>query len=127
MHHIHRSLALILALVLALTAFAYPVFAANESLEIKDNLYSEDIGLRVKLSATVDHPETAFRVTGPEGDVTIASVTPDKYNIYTITFAEPLKRYHDYTIHCLDAQSPPVRPQLLFHRGIREPVYLHRE
>ena len=110
MHHIHRSLALILALVLALTTFAYPVFATNESLEIKDNLYSEDIGLRVKLSATVDNPETAFRVTGPEGDIAITSVTPDKYNIYTITFAEPLKLYHDYTIHCLDAQSPLYAP-----------------
>ena len=46
-HRIHRALALLLALVLALTAFACPVFAAEaEEIQIKDNIYHEDVGVR---------------------------------------------------------------------------------
>ena len=109
-YRIHRSLALLLALVLALTAFACPVFAEETPLEIKDNLYTEGVGVKVRLSAPVDNPETAFRITGPDGDVPIASVTPGKSNIYTVVTEEPLKLYYDYTIHCLDAQSPLYAP-----------------
>ena len=104
-HRIHRALALLLALVLALTAFACPVFAAEaKEIQIKDNIYHEDVGVRVKLSAAVDDPSTAFTILGPDGEVAIASVTPGKYNIYTIVTAEPLNLYHDYTLRCLGAE-----------------------
>ena len=110
-HRIHRVLALLLALVLALTAFACPAFAAEEAeIQIKDNIYKEDVGIRVKLSAAVDDPDTAFKIIGPEGEVAIASVTPDKSNIYTIVTAEPLDLRCEYTIRCLGVETKLYTP-----------------
>ena len=110
-HRIHRALALLLALVLALTTFACPIFAAEEGeIQIKDNIYKEGVGIRVKLSAAVDDPDTAFKVIGPEGEVAIASVTPDKNNIYTIVTAEPLNLYYEYTLSCLGVETKLYTP-----------------
>ena len=110
-HRIHRALAMILALVLALTAFACPAFAAEEApIQIKDNLYKEGVGVRIKVSAPLDDPDTAFKITGPDGEVAITSVTPDKNNIYIIVTAEPLNLQYDYTISCLGVESKLYTP-----------------
>ena len=99
-----RSLALLLALMLTLSVCVCPVFALDEPpVQIVDNLYSEATGLRIKVSAELADPDTAFTVNGPQGQVAIKSVAadPNKKNTYTIFFEEPLDLYYAYTISCM--------------------------
>ena len=106
-----RVTALLLVLILALFICVSPAMAAQEvAIEIKDNSYSSDGIIRVKLSAPVDDPASAFQITGPNGQAAITSVTPEKNNIYTIVLAEPLDLYYDYTIACMGAEMTLYTP-----------------
>ena len=110
-HYFHRTLALLLALMLTLSVCVVPAMATEEKqIQIRDNLYKEGSGIRVKLSAALDDPDTAFKITGPDGEVPITSVTAEKGNIYTLAIAEPLNLYHEYTLSCLGAVSKIYLP-----------------
>ena len=107
----HRFTSFALVLILVLSVCVFPAMAAEEAqIKIRDNIYKEGVGVRVKLSAPVDDPDTAFKITGPEGEVTIVSVTAEKNNTYTIVTAEPLKLYYDYTLSCLGVESKLYTP-----------------
>ena len=88
--HLHRSIALILVLTLFLLALPA---AAAEEITVRNNLYREGVGIRVSMSDTVNDPENAFSVIGPDGALTITSVTAEG-KIYTIVTEEEI----DYTI-----------------------------
>ena len=97
----HRAAALLLVLMLTLSVCVLPAFATEDNaFKIVDNLYNEQTGLRVKVSAALETPDTAFTVTGPDGNVAIKSVTPGKNNVYTLELAEELKLYNEYTVTC---------------------------
>lgn len=93
--------AVVLALALTLSVCVCPVFAAEgDPLKITYNIYKEDTGLTVLLNQAVENP--VFTVTGPEGEVTIKSVSenPKLYNSYILAFEEPLKLYYTYQVTC---------------------------
>ena len=92
--HLHRSIALILVLTLFLLAL--PATAAEE-VTVRNNLYREGVGIRVSMSDTVNDPENAFSVIGPDGALTITSVTAEG-KIYTIVTEEEIDLRNDYTL-----------------------------
>ena len=92
-----RILAIGLALMLALSAFVTPALAAEE-VTLRDNLYTVGSGLKISLSAPIDDADTAFTVTGPDGVVSITSVTAEGEKSYILTFEQELDLYEDYTI-----------------------------
>ena len=67
-------------------------------IKVKENAYKEGIGLRVAMTAAITDADKAFTVTGPDGDLTISSVSDDGNNIYTIVLAEELDLYASYTL-----------------------------
>lgn len=92
--HLHRLTATLLILVLVL--LPTPV-AAQEEITIRNNLYREGMGIRVSMSDTLDDPQNAFTVIGPEGALTITSVTAEG-KIYTIVTQEKIDLRNDYTL-----------------------------
>jgi len=92
--HLHRIAALLLVLVLVLPVL--PAAAAEEA-TVRDNLYREGVGIRVSMSTTVEDPENAFSVIGPDGALTIISVTEES-KIYTIVTEEEIDLRNDYTL-----------------------------
>lgn len=95
-----RAAAIMLVLAMALSVCPFPAFALDVPFRIENNLYSVEDGLRVYLSYDVADPNTAFTVTGPDGNVTIASVTAEKNAVYVLQFAEPLALSNEYTLTC---------------------------
>lgn len=85
-----------LLLILVLVSMAIPV-SATEEITIRNNLYREDVGIRVSMSDTIEDPENAFKVIGPEGELTIISVTAEG-KIYTIVTEETIDLRNDYTL-----------------------------
>ena len=92
--HLHRSIALILVLTLFLLALPA---AAAEEITVRNNLYREGVGIRVSMSDTVNDPENAFSVIGPDGALSITSVTAEG-KIYTIVTEEEIDLRNDYTL-----------------------------
>ena len=89
-----RIIALILALILVLPVI--PV-AATEEATVRNNLYREGVGIRVSMSATLEDPDNAFSVIGPDGALTITSVTAEN-KIYTIVTEEKIDLGNDYIL-----------------------------
>ena len=92
--HLHRSIALILVLTLFLLALPA---AAAEEITVRNNLYREGVGIRVSMSGTVENSENAFSIIGPDGALTISSVTAEG-KIYTIVTEEEIDLRNDYTL-----------------------------
>ena len=92
-----RSFSLLLAFVLVFGILACPVFAQENIPTLRDNLYRVDVGIRVSMSGTLEDPEKAFSIMGPEGELTITSVTAEG-KIYTIVTQEPINLQKEYTI-----------------------------
>ena len=92
--HIHRITALLL--ILTLTLLALPA-AATEEATVRNNLYREGVGIRVSMSASLEDPEKAFSVIGPDGPLTISSVSAEG-KIYTIVTAEKIDLRNEYTL-----------------------------
>lgn len=90
----HRITALFLILTLVLLPL--PV-SATEEITVRNNLYREGVGIRVSMSATLEDPQNAFSVIGPEGPLTITSVTAEA-KIYTIVTQEKIDLRNDYTL-----------------------------
>ena len=92
--HLYRFIAIIL--VLTLVSLPFPAMAADE-VTVRNNLYREGVGIRVSMSSTLDDPMNAFSVIGPEGELTISSVTADG-KIYTIETQEKIDLRNAYTL-----------------------------
>ena len=109
-NHFRRAAALMLALMLVLSVCVVPTMADETLLAIEDNLYKDETGLRVRLNQTVEDP--VFTVMGPEGEVSIKSVTlaTDRKNTYVIEFDEPLNLYWEYTVQCNDVVAKVNAP-----------------
>ena len=90
----HRLIAMILVLALALLPF--PASAAEE-ITVRNNLYREGVGIRVSMSAELDDPMNAFSVIGPDGALTISTVTQEG-KIYTIVTEEIIDLRNDYKL-----------------------------
>lgn len=92
--HLYRFIAMML--VLTLVSLPFPAMAAEE-VTVRNNLYREGVGIRVSMSSTLDDPMNAFSVVGPEGELTISSVTADG-KIYTIETQEKIDLRNAYTL-----------------------------
>ena len=96
MKKVHRLRIIALLMVLTLILLAIPVAAAEEA-TVRNNLYREGVGIRVSMSAALNDPENAFSVMGPEGALTITSVTAEG-KIYTIVTEEKIDLRNTYTL-----------------------------
>ena len=107
----HRFIAAALVLMLMLSLCILPV-AATETKEVtfRDNLYRLDGTVRVRLTATIDDYESAFTVTGPNGQIGITAVNPEGTNTYILTLAEKLDLKYEYTITFRDQSSKLYTP-----------------
>ncbi len=115
MNHVkfRRPAAMVLALVLLLTTLVCPVLAAEENeVTIRDNVYRIGVGVRVAMTDAVADPNNDFSITGPDGEVTITSVTVEKTRIYTLATAEPLDLEAEYTLHYKDQTCPIYLPSI---------------
>ena len=92
--HSPRLTALLLVFVLIISAL--PVSAAEEA-TVRNNLYRDGVGIRVSMSATLEDPENAFSILGPDGELTIASVSSEG-KIYTLVTKEEIDLRKDYTL-----------------------------
>lgn len=92
-----RILAALLALTLLAGTAVFPVFAAEEEITVKNNVYREGVGIRVSMSAKVENPETEFAVIGPDGPIVITSVK-EEGKIYTLVPQDALDLRAEYTL-----------------------------
>ena len=97
-HLFKRVGTMMLALMLVLSCLVIPASAEGEAPKLRDNAYKEGIGIRVAMSGPLEDPMSAFVITGPDGVLTIAEVTDDGSNIYTIHTAEEIDVLAAYTI-----------------------------
>lgn len=97
MNHFRRIASLLLAVVLLSVWFAVPVAAEEDAPSVRNNLYREGVGIRVSMSGTIENPETAFSVIGPDGPLTITSVTAES-KIYTIVTEEAIDLRCEYIL-----------------------------
>ena len=110
-HHFRRLLAAMLALMLTLSLCVLPVLADEApELEIRDNLYSTEGTIKVRLSSAIADFAEAFSVIGPDGQTAIASVSEEKNNTYILTLAEKLDLRLEYTLRCHSAESKIYMP-----------------
>jgi len=80
-------------------------------IKITATKYREGQGIRLKLSAALGtDPMTAFTVIGSEGPMTIASVSDDGNNIYTIVTQEPIDLYQTYSVSFQGTEYPIMMP-----------------
>ena len=109
--YLRRFLSAALVLLLVLSVCVLPVVADEApELAIRDNMYSIDGTLEVKLNTSVADADNAFSVTGPDGQIAITAVTEKKTNTYVLTLAEKLDLQLDYTLRCQGAESPVYMP-----------------
>ena len=93
-----RIFSLLLALILAAGTFALPTKAAeDEEITLRDNLYRDGVGIKVSMSDELADPEHAFSIIGPDGELTITSVTGEG-KIYTIVTEQTIDLREHYTI-----------------------------
>ena len=92
-----RFLSVICVIALAMSLLLCPVSAEAEEPTVRDNLYREGVGIRVSMSEKISDPEKAFAVIGPDGALTITSVTEES-KIYTIVTAEAINLRYDYKL-----------------------------
>ena len=80
-------------------------------IKITATKYREGQGIRLKLSAVLGiDPMTAFTVNGPDGPMTIASVSDDGNYIYTIVTQEPIDLYQTYSVSFQGTEYPIMMP-----------------
>ena len=91
-----RFVSLLCVLAMTVTFLFCPVLA-EEEITVRNNLYREGIGIRVSMSDKLADPQNAFSVIGPEGPLTIVSVTEES-KIYTIVTQEQIDLRCDYTL-----------------------------
>ena len=103
-----RVVAIILLGALILGLLPMIVLAEETDATIKQTLYREDVGVRVAMSAPIDPEE--LTVTGPAGEVAIASRSDDGKNIYTLVPREPLDVTATYTLHYRSSEMAITMP-----------------
>ena len=68
--------------------------------KVKETYYQEGTGIQAVTTEPVKNAAKAFTVTGPDGALTIASVTDNGSNTYTITTEETMDPFASYTLSC---------------------------
>ena len=102
-----RIIAILLLGALLLSFLPLAALGA-EDVRIKQTLYKEGVGVRVAMSAPIDPAD--LTVTGPQGEVAIASRTDDGKNIYTLVPEQPLDVTASYTLHYQDQEAAITMP-----------------
>ena len=91
-----RFASLLCVLAMTIGFLLCPVMA-EEDITVRNNLYREGIGIRVSMSDKLADPEAAFSILGPDGPLTILSITEES-KIYTIVTEEQIDLRCDYTL-----------------------------
>ena len=68
--------------------------------KVREAVYTAGKGIRVSTTAPVENAADGFAVTGSGGAVSIASVTDEGNNVYSIVTAEDLDPFGTYTLTC---------------------------
>ena len=93
-----------------------------ENIRIKQTLYKEDVGIRAAMSAPIDPAE--LTVTGPQGEVAIASRSDDGNNIYTLVPEQALDVTAAYVLHFRGTEAAITMP-LYFSTKAFESAYTY--
>jgi len=80
-------------------------------IKVKEAVYQEGTGIVAELTETLPDAENAFRLSGTEGDVAIASVTSEGSR-YILATEEPLDRMGVYTLSCQGADYTVRMPNV---------------
>ena len=91
-----RIIAILLLGSLLLGLIPMIALATEVDATIKQTVYKEGIGVRVAMSAPIDPEELV--VTGPSGEISIASRSDDGNNIYTLVPETELDVTAAYTL-----------------------------
>ena len=91
-----RFVSLLCVLAMTMSFLLCPVLA-EEEIVVRNNLYREGIGIRVSMSDKIANPENAFTILGPDGELTILSVTEES-KIYTLVTEEEIDLRCEYTL-----------------------------
>ena len=120
---IKRIIAIVLLGALVLGLLPLAVFAEETAeIRVKQTLYREGVGIRVAMSAPIDPAE--LTVTGPAGEVAIASRSDDGKNIYTLVPQEPLDVQAAYVLHFRGTETPITMP-IFYSTAAFEALYTY--
>ena len=92
--------------------------------KVREVSYKDGTGILASMTAALEDAASAFTVTGPDGDLTIASVTGDDRNVYTIVTEEPIDLFASYTLSC-DGQTYSVRMPSVYSTEDFEKAYTY--
>ena len=67
-------------------------------IKLTDCKYEDGLGVRVKMTTEIENASEAFKLTGPEGEITITSVSGGKDGAYVLFTAEKLDLLKNYTL-----------------------------
>ena len=81
-------------------------------IKVKEAVYKEGTGIQVSMTAPLSDASTAFTLTGPEGNVTIASVEDKGNGKYLLLTESELDLYSDYTLTCGDGSYEVKMPNV---------------
>ena len=105
---IKRIVAILLLGSLLLGLIPLVALGTEADATIRQTVYKEGIGVRVAMTAPID-PEELI-VTGPAGEVAIASRSDDGSNIYTLVPEEELDVTAAYTLRYRGSEAPITMP-----------------
>ena len=103
-----RIIAILLLGSLLLGLIPMIALATETDATIRQTVYKEGIGVRVAMSAPIDPEELV--VTGPSGDISIASRSDDGSNIYTLVPETELDVTAAYTLHYRSSEMAITMP-----------------
>ena len=92
--------------------------------KVKEAVYQAGKGIQVTMTAAMADPAAAFTVTGPQGELTLLSVTDNGSNRYTIIPQEALDLMASYTLTC-EGASYPIRLPGVYSTEAFEAAYTY--
>ena len=107
--HLLRILSLVMVLAMLSGLCVLPAAAEDDEITVRDNLYREGVGIKVAMSHTLENPDSAFSIVGPEGELTISSVTAEA-KVYTIVTEEEIDLRNNYTLIFNGKEHPIYLP-----------------
>ncbi len=122
--HVIRCLCLVLALVICAGLLPGHVSAAQSDIYVRDTAYKENNGILAAMSGQLEEPDSAFTVTGPEGQMTITSVEETENRIYRIETAEEIDVYSSYTL-TFNGETMDIRMPILYSTNAFEEEYTY--
>ena len=81
-------------------------------IKLTDCKYEEGLGVRVKMTAPIENASEAFRLTGPDGDLNITSVSGGDGGAYVIFTSQKLDLLKNYVLTYDGEEYPVTMPNI---------------